>query len=64
MAKKELKEQLDVFETYINGVPLVIDPCKMCAFIDDDKESHIDNVDMCKQCCWYYDSQFRLKEKK
>ena len=30
MAKKELKEQLKSYEGYINDIPLVIDPCKMC----------------------------------
>ena len=61
MTKKELEEQLDVLETYINDVPLIIAPCRMCVFIDDNKQSHVKNTDMCKQCCWYYDSQFRLK---
>ena len=57
--KERLKEQLEVLETYINDIPLIIDPCKNCKWIDDNRESHIKNTDMCKQCCWYYDSQFR-----
>lgn len=57
-----LKEQLEVLETYINDVPLIIDPCRSCKFIDSNKETHTENVDMCKQCCWYYDSQFRQAE--
>lgn len=64
MAKTELKDQLDVLETYINDVPLIINPCKMCDLIDDNKETHNDNPEICKQCCWYYDSQFRLKGSK
>lgn len=52
------------FADLIKNIPLCIDPCKMCALVDKNKQSHFDNTDMCKQCCWYYDSQFRLKEKK
>lgn len=61
MAKKELNEQLKSYEGYINDIPLVIDPCRDCEFIDDNKQSHFDNTDMCKQCCWYYDSKFEIK---
>ncbi len=28
--KTELKDQLESYEGYINDIPLVIDPCKMC----------------------------------
>ena len=59
---KALKEQLEVLETYINDVPLIIDPCRSCKWIDDNRESHFDNTDMCKQCCWYYDSKFKQRE--
>lgn len=59
---KALKEQLQILETYINDVPLIIDPCRECKWIDDNRESHIKNTDMCKQCCWYYDSQFKQRE--
>ena len=30
MAKLELKEQLQSYESYINDIPNVIDPCKQC----------------------------------
>lgn len=59
---KELKEQLDVLETYINDVPMIITPCRSCKLIDDNKETHNDNMDLCRLCCWFYDSQFRQRE--
>lgn len=32
MSRKELKDQLEVFENYINDIPNVIDPCSQCQF--------------------------------
>lgn len=29
MSKLELKDQLESFESYVNDIPLVIDPCKI-----------------------------------
>ena len=60
MAKKELKEQLKSYEGYINDIPFVVDPCKQCKFIDKNKESHFTNTELCKTCCWYYDSTFEV----
>ena len=60
MAKKEIKEQLKSYEGYINDIPLVIDPCRMCKYIDANKQSHIKNTEICKLCCWYYDSKFEV----
>ena len=69
MAKKELKEQLKSYEGYINDIPLVIDPCKMCKVFkkkdcwdtghyDRKKDVYIEGI--CKMCCWYYDSKFEV----
>ena len=65
MAKKELKEQLKSYEGYINDIPLVIDPCKMCKiykkhngwFMSEFKDGEWEEG-TCKQCCWFYDSKF------
>ena len=70
MAKKELKEQLKSYEGYINDIPLVIDPCKMCKVFkkkdcwdtghyDRKKDVYIEGV--CESCCWYYDSKFEME---
>ena len=69
MAKNEIKEQLKSYEGYINDIPLVIDPCKMCkvykknkgydmGHYDRKKDEYIEGV--CKSCCWYYDSKFEI----
>jgi len=69
MAKKELKEQLKSYEGYINDIPLVIDPCKQCkvykknkgydmGHYDKEKDEYIEGV--CKNCCWFYPSNFEL----
>ena len=50
------------YESYINDIPLVIDPCRMCKYIDANKESHVKNIDVCKMCCWFYDSKFEVGE--
>ena len=74
MAKKELNEhesvttQLKSYEGYINDIPLVIDPCKMCKVYKEKggyDTGHFDsNGDWvegaCKMCCWYYDSKFEI----
>ena len=57
MAKNELKEQLKSYEGYINDIPLVIDPCKMCK-VYKEKDEYIEGV--CKECCWFYDSKFEV----
>ena len=67
MAKKELKEQLKSYEGYINDIPLVIDPCKMCKiykkhngyFMDEYKNGEWKDG-ACKECCWFYDSKFEV----
>jgi hypothetical protein len=64
MSKPKIKDQLKSYESYINDIPLVIDPCRMCKYIDENKESHVKNTDVCKICCWFYASNFELKKKK
>lgn len=67
MAKNELKEQLKSYEGYINDIPLVIDPCKMCKvykkyngwFTSEFKNGEWEEG-ACKQCCWFYDSKFEV----
>ena len=70
MAKKELKEQLKSYEGYINDIPLVIDPCKMCKVYKENRGYEISiRVDTCvykdgrfKECCWFYDSKFKVEK--
>lgn len=57
---KELKAQLDVLDSYINDIPNIFEVCRLCEFIDNDKQSHFDHVDVCEGCCWYYASKFKI----
>ena len=54
-----LKEQLGVFESYINDIPNIIDPCNMCKH----KDKYFNYSECCIDCCWYYSSRFELREK-
>jgi hypothetical protein len=58
MSRKELKDQLEVFENYINDIPNVIDPCSQCEFKD---RSIWDNLEKCRGCCYYYPSNFKIE---
>ena len=69
MAKKEIKEQLKSYESYINDIPLVIDPCKQCktykknkgydfGHYNKEKDKYIEGN--CKGCSWFYDSKFEV----
>ena len=65
MAKKELNEQLKSYEGYINDIPLVIDPCKMCGHSKNKgkrKSDFLPDYDrrICERCCWFYDSMFEV----
>lgn len=60
-AKKDLSKQLQILESYINDIPMIFDPCKNCKFIDDNKKSHINNTEICSECCWYYSSNFQYE---
>ena len=53
--KETLKTQLAVLENYINDVPMVIDPCKMCKHYV--KEMH---EECCAECCYWYPSKFEV----
>lgn len=57
MPKSELKEQLKSYETYINDIPLVIDPCKQCKNHDEIKGY----AEICSSCSWFYSSYFEVK---
>ena len=54
MSKDNLKDQLQSYESYINDIPNVIDPCKMC------KNKKEEYEDVCVDCCWYYPSKFEV----
>ena len=67
--KSNLKYQLQSYESYINDIPLVIDPCKQCAVYKRkggydtghfDSDGQWDDSNSCKMCCWYYDSKFEV----
>lgn len=67
--KTELKDQLESYEGYINDIPLVINPCKMCKIYKAkggydtghfDSDGQWDDSNSCKMCCWYYDSKFEV----
>ena len=69
--KTELKDQLESYEGYINDIPLVIDPCKMCKIYKAkggydtgyfDSDGQWDDSNSCKMCCWYYYSKFEIGE--
>lgn len=70
MAKKELKDQLENYEGYINDISLVIDPCKMCKVYKEhngyDIEDRLVNGEWqqgyCDDCCWGYNSKFEVAE--
>lgn len=49
-------------EKWVNGITQVADPCKMCAYIDKNGETYFQNTETCKDCCWYYPSQFKEKK--
>ena len=68
MAQKKLKDQLESYEGYINDIPLVIDPCKMCKVYKANngyETGHYNSLEefengTCTDCCWYYDSKFEV----
>ena len=70
MSKPELKDQLESFAGYVNDIPLVIDPCKMCKVFKDNESFDIDHNDeqgnyipgTCTMCCWFYDSKFEVEK--
>lgn len=53
----EQSKKLKVLESYINDVPLIIDPCKLCK----NKVNGRYQIE-CGECCYYYASKFEIKE--
>lgn len=68
MAKKEFSDQLKSFESFINDIPLFIDPCRMCKVYKKNKgydfgDKLVNGVwetGLCTDCCWCYDSKFEV----
>lgn len=52
--EQKISDQLKSLEGYINDIPLVIDPCKICKHHDSEKG----HEEKCAQCSWYYPSYF------
>ncbi len=57
-----MKRKPTKLEKWVDGVTQVADPCEMCAYIDKNGETHFQNTETCKGCCWYYPSQFKEKK--
>lgn len=54
MSKPKISDQLKSLEGYINDIPLIIDPCKMCKHHSEEKGYDV----FCHVCCWFYNSEF------
>ena len=54
----EQESQLKSYESYINDIPLVIDPCRQCKNVERKNEEQIEK---CRLCCWYYTSSFEME---
>lgn len=52
---------LTEIEKYVNAFPLGIDPCGMC---DNKDEIKGHSNDVCRSCCYYYTSNFKIKGNK
>ena len=69
-SKIKLKDQLESYEGYINDIPLVIDPCKMCKIYKDHNGYDIGDrlvngvwqKGYCDDCCWCYSSKFEVEK--
>lgn len=60
---KKTNEQLQSFESYINDIPLVINPCRLCVNctgVRGDITTHL--TENCVDCCYFYGSNFKVKE--
>lgn len=53
----ELESQLKSYESYINDIPLVIDPCRQCK---NEERKTEEQIEKCRLCCWYYASSFEI----
>ena len=52
----------DLTET-IKNIPLCVDPCKMCKRNKNRKKRDFMpdyDLEICKECCWFYDSKFEV----
>ena len=65
--KTELKDQLESYESYINDIPNVIDPCKQCGVFKKNDRFDYDTIKggkviegKCPKCCWFYPSNFEV----
>ena len=69
MSRPKISDQLKSFESYINDIPLVIDPCKICKVyrknkgyyevtVKDKNGNYTDG--RCTQCSWFYGSKFEV----
>lgn len=65
--KTELKDQLESYESYINDIPNVIDPCKQCGVFKKNDRFDYDTIKdgkviegKCPKCCWFYPSNFKV----
>lgn len=61
MSKDKITDQLDVLESYLNDIPMIIDPCRMCGHARNYKDGFADYGEECRECCYYYDSKFEVK---
>ena len=57
-----MKRKPTKLEEWVDGITQVAYPCEMCKFIDKNGETHFQNTEICKGCCWYYPSQFKEKK--
>lgn len=53
---KKQQSELEVLEKYINDIPLILDPCRLC---ENKKQNEYQVV--CRECMYYYGSNFKVK---
>lgn len=53
----EQMKKLKVLESYINDVPLIVDPCRLCKHKVNGRYQN-----ECGECCYYYASKFEIKD--
>ena len=56
--ENKLYSNLQVLENYINDVPMIINPCRLCENCNDE----IHNTKVCVDCCYFYGSKLKIKE--
>lgn len=54
---KKQQAELNVLENYINDIPMIVNPCRLC--INKKDETHSKK---CVDCCFFYGSQFVVKK--